>query len=112
MPYMELINEHYKDIGNLNTLLSSMVNSYRLLIGGAAELNNIEVVRKDKVKDAIERVDRLGDIIDDLIKTLECCSGSYYKYCQIKNQYVDLKTNKNIILTEIDFDLDFNNNQK
>ncbi|WP_322546204.1 hypothetical protein [Clostridium perfringens] len=41
MGYKDLIRGQYNEINNLTNLLSSMVNSYRLLIGGAIELNNI-----------------------------------------------------------------------
>ena len=41
MKYQHLMKEYYVDINNLNQLLKTMVDSYRLLIGGAAELNNI-----------------------------------------------------------------------
>ncbi len=54
----------------LTNLLNSMVNSYRLLVGGANELNNISEAKKVQVKEAIKRADDLGEIIDEIIKTL------------------------------------------
>ena len=89
-----------------------MVNSYRLLIGGGNELNNISEAKKSHVRDAVERADDLGDIIDEIIKTLDECSSSYTRYCKMKKQYIDEKTNKDNILTEIDYELDFDNSER
>ncbi|MDZ5035333.1 hypothetical protein, partial [Clostridium perfringens] len=94
MGYKDLIRGQYNEINNLTNLLSSMVNSYRLLIGGANELNNISEAKKSQVKEAVERADDLGDIIDEIIKTIEECSTSYTKYCKIKKQFIEEKTNK------------------
>ncbi|CDG02539.1 Putative uncharacterized protein [Clostridium chauvoei JF4335] len=89
-----------------------MVNSYRLLIGGASELYNISLVKKSDVKDAIDRVDKLGEIIDDLIGTIQNCGGSYFKYCEIMSKYIKAQTDKDAILTEIDYELDFDNSKR
>ena len=112
MPYRDLIKNQYDEINNLTNLLGSMVNSYRLLIGGANELNNISEAKKSHVRDAVERADDLGDIIDEIIKTLDECSSSYTRYCKMQKQYIDEKTNKDNILTEIDYELDFDNSER
>ncbi|MGL5380654.1 hypothetical protein [Clostridium sp.] len=112
MAYRELIDKHYKDLTNQSSLLASMVNSYRLLIGGASELFNISLAKKSDVKEAIERAEKLGDIIDDLIKSIDDCNGCYIRYCEIMNKYVQAQTHKDVILTEIDYELDFNNSQQ
>ena len=46
MKYQQLMKQYYGDINNLSQLLQSMVNSYRLLIAGAAELNNINEAQR------------------------------------------------------------------
>ena len=109
MAYRNLIDNQYTDISNLTSLLNSLVNSYRLLIGGAYELNNISEAKKGDVKEAVKRVDNLGEIIDEIIKTLDECNTSYVKYCKIKKNYIDEKTIKDNILTEINSDLNFQN---
>ncbi|MBS4804522.1 MAG: hypothetical protein KH005_06505 [Clostridium sp.] len=112
MSYRHLMKNQYNDINNLTNLLGSMVNSYRLLIGGANELNNISEAKKGDVKEAVKRADNLGEIIDEIIKTLDDCSGAYVKYCKLKKNYIDDKTIKDNILTEIDYDLQFNNSER
>jgi hypothetical protein len=101
----KLIETHYSDINNLADLLGKLVNSYRLLIGGADELNKIALTRKEEIRDALKRSDKLGDIIDDVIEALEHASYSYFDYCEIKSEILKGKINSNHILTEIDDEL-------
>ena len=56
MPHRKIIEEYCVDINNLADLLAKLVNSYRLLIGGAGELNTIALAHKKDVKDALKRV--------------------------------------------------------
>ena len=109
MSYRHIVKNQYTDVSNLTTLLNSLVNSYRLLIGGAYELNNISEARKSDVKEAVKRADNLGEIIDEVLKTLDECSASYVKYCKIKKSFIDEKTIKDSILTEIDNEIQFQN---
>lgn len=114
MKYKHLIKENYNEVNNLNNLLTGMVNSYRLLIGGANELNNTSEAKKSKVKEAVDRANELGKIIDEIISALGECSNSYIKYCKIKKQFIDENTNKQIILTEManDEELNFSNREE
>lgn len=112
MKYKDLIKGQYNEINNLTSLLGSMVNSYRLLVGGANELNNVSEAKRSSVKEALKRVDDLGEIIDVVIKTLEESSNSYTKYCKIREEFIGEKTNKNNILTEINHELQFNNSER
>ena len=109
MSYRGLIKDQYTDVSNLTSLLNTLVNSYRLLIGGAYELNNISEARKSDVKEAVKRADNLGEIIDQIIKTLDECNTSYVKYCKMKKSYIDDKVIKDNILTEINNELEFKN---
>lgn len=107
MKYQQLIKEYYVDINNLNQLLKTMVDSYRLLIGGAAELNNIYEAKSSYVKEAVHRANELGKIIDDVIDLLDVCGESYFKYCALVGDYILKKSDSNKILTEVDNDLLF-----
>ncbi|MEK6266008.1 MAG: hypothetical protein N2B06_14755, partial [Clostridium sp.] len=80
MSHRRVVQNHYNDINNLADMLSKLVNSYRLLIGGADELNKIALSKKSDVKDALKRADNLGDIIDEVIKVLDGASYSYMSY--------------------------------
>ena len=109
MKYDELAQNHYNDIENLSRLMKNYVDAYRLLIAGAAELYNVNLAKKSDVKKALERVDGLGSLIDNLIEALDRCESGYLKYCKIKNDYLSISTQKNKIYTEIDNELNFQN---
>lgn len=109
MGYNKLIKEYYGNLNNLADLLKKLTESYRLLIGGAFELNNIPEARTKYVKEAVNRADKLGEEIDHLIDLLDECGESYYKYVAVMNDYILKNGNNDIILTEVDTDLQFEN---
>lgn len=88
-----------------------MVNSYRLLIGGANELNNTSEAKKSKVKEAIDRANALGKIIDEVISVLGECCDSYIEYCKIRKEFIKANTSEQIILTEINEELNLTNRE-
>lgn len=112
MPHRKIVENYYVDINNLADLLSKLVNSYRLLIGGAGELNGIALAHKKDVKDALKRVNELGDIIDDIIDVLDKSSYSYMDYCKMKAQIVESKIQVEYIETEIGEELELENEKK
>ena len=69
----------------MSILLNNYVNSYRLLIAGAAELYSINLTKKSDIKKALDRVDDVGKLIDDIVDTLGKCDKEYFKYCKIKS---------------------------
>lgn len=107
MKYQQLMKQYYGDINNLSQLLQSMVNSYRLLIAGAAELNNINEAKSSYVKVAVKRADRLGKIIDHIIDLIDECGEGYFKYIKIVGGHILKNTDNNVILTEVDNELLF-----
>lgn len=112
MAYREVVKGNFQELNNLADLLGKFVNSYRLLIGGAGELNNIALSKKNEVKDALDRAEDVGCIIDNLVKVIEGSGNCYFKYTKIKNEFILAKTQKDSILTEIDNDLNFNNSRR
>ncbi|MCM0646838.1 hypothetical protein NBE98_00440 [Clostridium swellfunianum] len=104
----KLIETYYSDINNLTELLGKLVNSYRLLIGGADELNKIALSKRKDVKEALKRADELGEIIDSIIEVLEGASHNYLEYCLLKSEFMKGKMAAHHIETEIDEELKFN----
>jgi len=100
-----VIQNYYDDINNLADILTKLVSSYRLLIGGADELNKIALSKKSDVKDALKRADEVGDIIDETIKVLDDASFSYMSYCKMKTEVMKGKIQIEFIETEIDEEL-------
>ena len=107
MKYQQLMKQYYGDINNLSQVLQSMVNSYRLLIAGAAELNNINEAKSSYVKVAVKRADSLGKIIDHIIDLIDECGEGYFKYIKIVGGHILKNTDNNVILTEVDNELLF-----
>lgn len=105
MAHRKVIQSYYNDINNLADILTKLVGSYRLLIGGADELNKIALSKKSDVKDALKRADSLGDIIDETIKVLDDASYNYMSYCKMKTEIMKGKIQIEFIETEIDEDL-------
>lgn len=86
MDNRKIIENYHTDICNLAEILSKLVNSYRLLIGGAAEINNIALASKRDVKKAISRANELGEVIDNIIEVLEDSDEAYLNYCKLKSK--------------------------
>ena len=107
----KIIENYFVDINNLVDILSKLVNSYRLLIGGAGELNSIALAKKSEVKDALHRVDKVGDIIDDIIKVIDESGYSYTDYCKLKAQFIGTQLQAGYIETEIGEELIFKNDK-
>ena len=105
-------DQYFREINYLVDILNKYVNSYRLLIGSAGELNSIALAKKGDVKDTLKKIDRLGELIDCLLETLEDAQCNYIEYLRLKTSILQLEVSKEIILTEIDNDLKFENNKR
>ena len=112
MGYEKVIQGHYDEINNLSSLLRNYIEMYRLLVRSTSELNTVAPAKKSEVKHALERIDALGDIIDDLLKVIKKCEPAYIKYLTIKNEVINEKIEKSIIRTEVTNELEFNNKEQ
>ena len=105
MAHRRVVENYYDDINNLADLLNKLVSSYRLLIGGANELNGIALSKKSDVKEALKRANGVGDIIDETIKVLDDASYGYMSYCKMKTEIMKSKLQIKYIESEIDEEL-------
>ncbi len=105
MSHRKVIEFHYNDICNLQDSLTKLTNSYRLLIGGANEINGIALAKKSEVKGALKRADELGKLIDDLISALEHSQCRYLDYCVMYANEIKTTINPQCIITEIEKEL-------
>ncbi len=112
MGYEKVIQGHYDEINNLSSLLRNYIEMYRLLVSSTSELNTVAPAKKSEVKHALERIDALGDIIDDLLKVIKKCEPAYIRYLTIKNEVINEKIEKSIIRTEVTNELEFNNKEQ
>lgn len=107
-----LYDQYCREINGLVDILGKYVNSYRLLIGSAGELNSIALAKKSDVKDTLKRVEEVGDLIDCLVDTLESIQCNYIEYIKLKSALLQVEISKDIILTEIDNELNFQNSTR
>lgn len=105
MGHRKIIEQYYGDLSNTADELTKLVSSYRLLIGGAAELNTITLAKPDQVRDALKLVDGLGAIIGAYLKVLDKISDNYFDYCKLKSEVIKSQMEAQYILTEIDEEL-------
>lgn len=105
MSNRKVVENYYYDINGLTELLTKLVNSYRLLIGGAGELNSIALATKSDVKKALRRVDKLGKVIDDIIYSINETDENYFKYCMLKEEILKEGINADFIKNEIEEEL-------
>lgn len=109
MGQRKLIDNYFCDVNNLAELLSKYVSSYRLLIGGASEINQITLARKKEVRDALKRADNLGKIIDELIEIIGKTNCIYMDYCDIKADCIEERLETKYVQTEIEDEIGFKN---
>jgi len=83
-----------KDIKVMIEMLSSLSNSYRLLVGGAEEFNHIALVSKHDAKEAIDRADELGDVIDDIEHELKKLVQLYLRELSCKTEVQQIYRSK------------------
>ncbi|SHH29133.1 hypothetical protein [Clostridium grantii] len=102
-----VVQTYYGDMNNLVTYLNQLVNAYRLLIGSAGDLNGIALAKKSEVKDALKRAEKLGNIIDEVIETIDKTGYCYSDYCKTKSDILKEKIESGFIVTEIEQQLFF-----
>ena len=105
MSNRRVIENYNFDINNQVDLLGKLVNSYRLLIGGAGELNTIALASKNDVRDAIKRVNKLGGVIDNIIQDMNDRNKAYIKYGKIKDELMRGMVDEAYISEEIEEEL-------
>ncbi|WP_163192016.1 hypothetical protein [Clostridium thermarum] len=105
MSHRKVVENYYADINSIADLISKLVNSYRLLVGGAHELNSVALAHKKDIKDALERAEELGKIIDELLDTLKDTGAGYIEYCKLKSSMIKGHIEPQYIESEIEAEL-------
>ena len=105
MGYKKVMQSYYQDVDNLSSLLREYVDIYKNLILATGNLNDTSVMKKSEIKHCIDRVEDLGDIIDDLIKGVEKTESAYVKYCLTKSSIIQASIHEKEVLDEIHKDI-------
>ena len=101
--------------GKVDEILSNNPLSRRKVFDEACGISKYRYKKQEaernlsNTKENLERIDDVGELIDDLLKTIKKCEGSYVKYCSLKNEVIVANTQKESILTEIHDDIDYHN---
>lgn len=93
---------YYTDYCNLIDILCKMVNDYRLLVGAASELNQITPAHKKDVRKALKLVNKVGDIIENILDIIDKTETNYFEYCNIKTAVVREKIEYEYIKSEVE----------
>lgn len=101
----KVVENYYCDVSNIVDMVTKLIGAYRLLIGGAAELNVIALAHKKEVRDAIKRANKMGDIIDRILKDFHDLGYGYMDYCKLKAELLKCQLEVSYIQTEIDNEL-------
>ncbi|MEG1004060.1 MAG: hypothetical protein RSF37_11685 [Clostridium sp.] len=114
----KVMDDHFSELIKMSDLLKTLVDSYRLLIAGAVDVNILPVRRTKDVERALDRADEVGKLIDRIVEVMDDYEYSYIKFSKIKNEVVSLNYEKkkvknelnDVIQTEINNELNFFNN--
>ncbi|MGL4569518.1 MAG: hypothetical protein ACRCVJ_00460 [Clostridium sp.] len=113
----KVMDDHFSELIKMSSLLKTLVDSYRLLIAGAVDVNILPVRRTKDVERALDRADEVGKLIDRIVDVMDEYEYSYIKFSKIKNEVVSLNYEKkkvknelnDVIQTEINNELNFFN---
>lgn len=97
-------------IEHLTSLLASLTDSYRLMVGAADEFNRVSLAKRSDVEDAIHRASDLGEIIDDVLKRLDDQLGDYLDIickCDFEVQLIRPGIPQPLVVSESEEELEF-----
>lgn len=111
--YSKLVQSYCYDLNYIADILAKFSGTYSVLINSADTFNKIALAKKNDVKDAIDRADKLGKIIDKLIENISIQANLYINYSGIKNDYIinNLSLNE-IIKSEIKHNIKLDENEE
>lgn len=105
MSQRTIMDGYGKDIGFTVDQLGKLVAVYKTLIDSASSLNSITLASKSDVKAALKRIRDVGEIIDELIDSLEYALCTWSKYLKLKTEYISCRMDICYIEAQIEEDL-------
>ena len=100
-----IIESYSKDIAMTVDQLTKFVGVYKTLIDSASSVNSITIASKTDVKEALKRARKVGDIIDEIIDSLDYGMCTWSKYLKLKTEYIHAGLDMGYIESQIDEDL-------
>lgn len=105
MSQRKVIEGYGKDIDRTLDELIKLVGGYKTLIDSASNLNCITIGSKGDVKDALKRARAIGNIIDELIDSLDYATCTWSKYLKLKTEYINCRLDMDYIYAQVEEEL-------
>lgn len=78
--------DYYLTLSRTIDLMAKLVDSYRILVGTASQLNTIGLAEKKEIKEALRLANNITCILDDYIEAIDNCGRGYLSYFCFKMQ--------------------------
>ncbi|MBU5316001.1 hypothetical protein KQI30_06930 [Clostridium bornimense] len=78
--------DYFLTLSRTIDLMARLVDSYRILIGTASQLNTIGLAEKKEIKEALRLANNITCILDDYIEAIDSCGRGYLSYFCFKMQ--------------------------
>ena len=105
MSQRKIIEGYAKDIDMTVEQLVRLVGIYKTLIDSTVNLNAITLASKSDVKDTLKRVREVGEMIDEVIDSLDDATGTWSKYLKLKTEYINCRLDIYYIEAQIEEEL-------
>lgn len=105
MSQRRIIEGYASDINMTVDQLAKSVGIYKTLIDSTSSLNCIALASKSDVKDALKRAREVGEIIDELIDSLEYALCTWSKYLKLKTEYINCRLDMSYIEAQVEEEL-------
>ena len=102
MAQRRVIESYGRDIGFTIDQLCKLINSYKILVDAASNVNCITIASKSDIKDALKRAREVGCLIDELIDVLDCSICTWGNYMKLKTEYINSRLDLCTIEAEIE----------
>ena len=105
MSYKNAIQSYYCDLHNLLEMLDHYVRSHRDLSICLNEISENPLIAKKRKKEAINRVNQVGCMIDVVLCAIYNAQSSYLKYVQLKCEALSEIITFDFVRLEIEHEL-------
>lgn len=78
--------DYFLTLSRTIDLMAKLVDSYRILVGTASQLNTIGLAEKKEIKEALRLANNITCILDDYIEAVDNCGRGYLSYFCFKMQ--------------------------
>lgn len=85
MTYRTIIDNYILDVNNSVNILSRFIDMYKSSIENLKLLENTQKIHTKEIDKSIDKIKKIGDIIDELLELNDDTICTYIKYMEKKN---------------------------